>query len=342
MFLTIIIPVYNAQKYIDECLQSCLSQDIDKNDYQIICIDDGSTDNSLNILNEYKKNNSNIIVVSQKNSGVSVARNKGIGLAQGDYIWFVDSDDFIRHNCLSELKELAQEKYDIISFGGYEFNLKLDNEEKVLLSNNKLKPNITYWGYSIFKIYKKSIIEDNKIFFHNEIRYGEDEVFNNDVFEYSDTSYILEYTNYLYRKNPTSVMNTLSIPENQIKQIESIIISMVVLKQGIENRKYTKEISRRFLTKRYKAIQNCFKKINIKLACKYFRLMKKQGLFSFKSEEIKKLGLPNEFRIKTTYLKQHFKIWSKSFYKKTRKKIKNMLPKPIVRIIKIIFKMPED
>lgn len=342
MFLSIVIPIYNAQSYIDECLQSCLSQDIDKNEYQIICIDDGSTDNSLSILNDYKKNNSNIIVISQKNSGVSVARNRGIGLAQGDYIWFVDSDDFIRPNCLGELKKLAQEKYDIISFGGYEFNSELDNEEKILLSNNKLSPNNIYWGYLFLKLYKKSIIEDNKIFFHSKIKYGEDEVFNNDVFEYSNASYSLECTNYLYRKNPTSVMNSLSIPENQIKRIESIIISMVVLKQGIESRKYTKESSRTFLTKRYSLIQVCFKKINIKLARKYFRLMKKQGLFSFKSEEIKKLCLPSEFRIKTTYLKQHFKIWSKSFYKKTRTKIKNMLPKSIVRIIKKLFKMSED
>lgn len=342
MFLSIIIPVYNAQSYIDECLQSCLSQDIDKNDYQIICIDDGSTDNSLSILNDYKKNNSNIIVVSQKNSGVSVARNKGIGLAQGDYIWFVDSDDFIRPNCLGELKKLAQNSYDIIDFGGYAFISALNEEEKNLLADNKLKPTKVYWGYSVFKIYKKSIITNNKISFHSEIKYGEDEVFNNDVFEFTEQTHSLVYTNYLYRKNPTSAMNTLFIPENQIKRLESVIISMVILKQGIENGTYTKEFSRKFLTERYELVQYCFKRINMKLARKYFRLMKKQGLFSFKSEEIKKLCLPSEIRIKITYLKQHFKIWSKAFYKKTRTKIKNMLPDSIVRIIKKLFKMPED
>lgn len=342
MFLSIVIPIYNAQSYIDECLQSCLCQDIDKNDYQIICVDDGSTDNSLNILNDYQKAYSNIVVVSQNNSGVSVARNKGLSLAQGDYIWFVDSDDFIRPNCLGELKMLAQKSYDIIAFGRYEFDLKLNEEERNLLSDNKLKPNKTYWGYAALKIYKRSIIEDNKILFHSEIKYGEDEVFNNDVFEYSDTTYTLECTNYLYRKNPSSAMNTLLIPENQIKRIESIIISMVVLKQGIESRKYTKEFSRKFLTERYKLLQNCFKRINMRLARKYFRLMKEQGLFSFNSKEIKNLGLPSEFRLKTTYLRQRFKICSKSFYKKTRTKIKNMLPKSIVRIIKKLFKLPED
>ncbi len=322
MFLSIVIPIYNAQSYIDECLQSCLCQDIDKNDYQIICVDDGSTDNSLNILNDYQKAYSNIVVVSQNNSGVSVARNKGLSLAQGDYIWFVDSDDFIRPNCLGELKMLAQKSYDIIAFGRYEFDSKLNEEERNLLSDNKLKPNKTYWGYAILKIYKRSIIEDNKILFHSEIKYGEDEVFNNDVFEYSNTTYTLECTNYLYRKNPSSAMNTLLISENQIKRIESIIISMVVLKQGIESRKYTKEFSRKFLTERYKLLQNCFKRINMRLARKYFRLMKEQGLFSFKSKEIKNLGLPSEFRLKTTYLRQRFKICSKSFYKKQEQKSK--------------------
>lgn len=341
VFLSIIVPVYNAEKYIEECLNSCLAQDIDSSDYEIVCVNDGSEDNSLDILRKYEKSNTNIVIVNQKNAGVSAARNKGLHSAKGDFVWFVDSDDFIRRNCLGELKELSK-NYDIIFFGGYAFNSELNDEEKELLSANKLKANKVYWGYSTFKIYKKSIIADHSISFNADIKYGEDEVFNNDIFEHTDNIFSLEYTNYLYRKNPNSAMNTLLIPENQIKRLESVILSMVILKKGIESEKYTSDFSREFITKRYELVQYCFKRLSIKTARKYFRLMKKQGLFSYKAEKIKNLGLPSAFHLKTTYLKQHFPIWAKAFYKKTRTKIKNMMPKSLVRIIKKIFKMPND
>ena len=341
MFISIIIPVYNAQDYLDECLQSCLCQDIDKDDYQIICINDVSKDNSLDILNKYAECYPNIIIIDQKNAGVSAARNKGLSIAEGDYVWFVDSDDFIRENCLKELKDLSKKDYDIISFGGYAFNSELKEEEKELLSKNKLKANKTYWGYSTFKILKKSIIVNNNILLHPEIKYGEDEVFHNDVMEYAENNHTLEYTNYLYRKNQNSAMNTLLLPENQIKRLESVIISMVILKSGIESGKYTKDFSKKFLKERYELVQYCFKRINMKQARKYFKLMKEQGLFVFDSKEIKKLDLPGETTLKITYIKQHFKIWSKAFYKRSRTKIKNILPAPIVRIIKKTFNMPD-
>ena len=341
MFLSIIIPVYNAQEYLDECLQSCLCQDIDKDDYQIICINDGSKDNSLDILRNYSERYPNIIVVNQKNSGVSAARNKGLSMAEGDYVWFVDSDDFIRQNCLRELKELSEKDYDIISFGGYAFVSGLNQEEKELLSQNKLKANKTYWGYSAFKIIKNSIIADNNLSLHPEIKYGEDEVFHNDVMEYAQKLHTLEYTNYLYRKNQTSAMNTLLLPENQIKRLESVIISMVILKNGIENGKYTKDFSQKFLQERYELVQYCFKRISTKQARKYFKLMKDQNLFLYDCPKIKKLKLPSKTIFKITYIKQHFRIWSKAFYKRSRTKIKNILPSPVVRTIKKIFNMPD-
>lgn len=97
VFLSIIVPIYNAEKYIEECLNSCLAQDIDSSDYEIVCVNDGSEDNSLDILKKYEKSH-NIVVVDQKNAGVSSARNKGLLSAKGDFVWFVDSDDFIRQN----------------------------------------------------------------------------------------------------------------------------------------------------------------------------------------------------------------------------------------------------
>ena len=91
--LSVIIPVYNTARWVGECLESILAQEAF--DLEVICVDDGSTDNSLEILREYEKKDSRIIIITQENQGVSVARNAGIDAAHGRYIWFVDSDDTI-------------------------------------------------------------------------------------------------------------------------------------------------------------------------------------------------------------------------------------------------------
>lgn len=92
MFLSIIVPVYNGEQYLKACLDSLLAQDISPKEYQILCINDGSTDASGSILAAYSAYNPNILVLQQPNSGVVAARNAGLKAASGDYIWFVDAD----------------------------------------------------------------------------------------------------------------------------------------------------------------------------------------------------------------------------------------------------------
>ena len=110
MFLSMIIPVYNTEKYLAECLDSCLAQDFPYDDYEIICVNDGSKDGSLDILRSYEARYPNIIVIDQPNGGVSAARNAGLDAARGDYIWFIDADDFIQESVLAEIKALTAEK----------------------------------------------------------------------------------------------------------------------------------------------------------------------------------------------------------------------------------------
>lgn len=93
--LSIIIPVYNVELYIEKCLQSCLSQDIPYDEYEIIVVNDGSPDGSLAIAESIAKTTTNMTIISQKNGGLSAARNTGMSVAKGEYIWFVDSDDWI-------------------------------------------------------------------------------------------------------------------------------------------------------------------------------------------------------------------------------------------------------
>ena len=106
--ISVVIPVYNVENYLIECLDSICNQTL-KN-IEIICINDGSTDNSLRILNEYKKKDSRISIITQNNGGLSSARNTGLKYVSGKYIYFIDSDDYLDLNALKELYEISEEK----------------------------------------------------------------------------------------------------------------------------------------------------------------------------------------------------------------------------------------
>ena len=96
--VSIIIPVYNVEKYLKKCLNCIVNQTL--TDFEVICINDGSTDNSLEILNEYAKNDKRFIVISQENQGQGVARNRCLELVKGEYIQFIDPDDWVETNML--------------------------------------------------------------------------------------------------------------------------------------------------------------------------------------------------------------------------------------------------
>ena len=114
MKLSIIIPVYNVEKYIEKCIQSCLDQDILPNDYEIIVVIDGSPDNSLQIVNRLVKLHTNIHTLNQENQGLSAARNNGFAIAKGEYVWFIDSDDWIEKNCLKRITSKLTNNLDIL------------------------------------------------------------------------------------------------------------------------------------------------------------------------------------------------------------------------------------
>src|SRR5574344_661413 len=114
--VSIIIPVYNTEEYLDECLQSLINQTL--KDIEIICIDDGSTDCSAEILHEYSLKDSRIKVLKQRNYGQSAARNKGLMFANGEYISFLDSDDFISEDMLEKLYCKAKEQNTDITMCG--------------------------------------------------------------------------------------------------------------------------------------------------------------------------------------------------------------------------------
>jgi len=103
MKISLIIPVFNVDQYLSRCLDSCIHQDLIPDEYEIIAVNDGSTDRSLTILREYEQKYSNIKVIDKPNGGLSSARNTGLSVAIGDYIWFIDSDDWIKENSLCKI-----------------------------------------------------------------------------------------------------------------------------------------------------------------------------------------------------------------------------------------------
>lgn len=117
MKLSIIIPIYNVEQWIGRCLESCLNQGIAKDDYEIICVNDGSNDNSMLVVNQYAKEHSNIIILHQRNAGQSAARNHAMRVAKGKYVWFVDSDDWIQPSCVQKLLDMAElHQLDVLCF----------------------------------------------------------------------------------------------------------------------------------------------------------------------------------------------------------------------------------
>lgn len=117
MFISIIIPVYKVEKYIAACLRSCLEQDIGTSEYELILVDDGSPDGSMDNARQILGEKADVTMISQENAGLSAARNAGLANARGEYIWFVDADDRIETNCLGYLKSLCDKHCpDIVTF----------------------------------------------------------------------------------------------------------------------------------------------------------------------------------------------------------------------------------
>lgn len=180
MKISIVIPVYNVDQYLRRCLDSCLRQDLSSEDYELIVVNDGSPDNSLNIIQEYVSKFSNVILVDKLNGGLSSARNAGLKNAKGDYIWFVDSDDWIKENCLASIVRVAErENLEVLT---YEAVVSDGETVKQLPEKRSLRENVVYSGLDLYKsgyvfpysgapfyIFKRDFLEKNQLYFYEGI-----------------------------------------------------------------------------------------------------------------------------------------------------------------------------
>lgn len=219
ILLSIIIPVYNVQDYIGKCLNSLITVD---ERIEIFVVDDGSPDNSSEIVKDIMKNYSNIHYIHKENGGVSSARNLGIALSKGKYIGFVDGDDYVDELYLSKLLEYIETiDFDLLCFNyyltydKYETKINLLNEESLSLDENagfnwyihknmdeKIKQ------FCLNKLYKSAILKKNKIEFPVGQSVGEDFLFNIEYLQYCKKIVFKEDTLYHYYQRETSVMRT--------------------------------------------------------------------------------------------------------------------------------------
>lgn len=202
--VSIVIPVYNSEKYISRCLESVINQSY-KN-IEILTINDGSSDNSLKILKNYEKKYKNIRAIDKQNEGVAKTRNLGISKATGDYIMFIDNDDYIDENYVEKyIHEIDDGAYDII-MGGYR---RINDTNKVLFCETL--PNTKWSKYIIMapwaKLYKREfLIKNNIVFLSYEI--GEDVYFNLLAYSKNPKIKIINYIGYNWFFNTKSVSNT--------------------------------------------------------------------------------------------------------------------------------------
>lgn len=222
MLLSIVIPVYNSSKYLDDCLGSLLDQDLSRNDYEIICVNDGSTDNSRDILKQYAKLNQNIKLINQENKGHSAARNAGLKAAIGKYIWFVDSDDFVDENSmLSIVNCMEKNEIDFLTIG-----LRNVSNDAHFTSSNK-KTDIFFYkqphnfACSGNRIILRDILTQNNIFWSNEVYSLDDVLFLFYVQLYAKKGAYTGSIFYYYRESPNSITRTKS-RENTIKHINAL------------------------------------------------------------------------------------------------------------------------
>lgn len=191
--LSIIIPVYNVENYVEKCLRSCAEQDIPSEYYEIIVVNDGSTDQSIEIINKTSLNYTNFVIINKENGGVSSARNIGLDLAKGKYIWFVDSDDWIEPSCLGNLISVLDEnQLDIIQFG-YKVT---DMKGEILCVKNTVEcldfdvqsyvNSYQFDGHCCVNIFRKNIADLYNVKFNQNLPYFEDSIFFLNILNYSN------------------------------------------------------------------------------------------------------------------------------------------------------------
>ena len=220
--LSVIVPVYNVEKYLSRCLASLINQTLDN--IEIIIVNDGSTDKSDEIIREYKKANNNIIYVTKENGGLSSARNFGLIYATGEYIAFLDSDDYVDRNIYKKMYEKAKEtNSDYVEcdfIWQYEDHQKIDTGYRYTNKKEMFeKARVVAWN----KLIKRELIVDNKLEFPVGLNYEDVEFFYKLLPHIERFAFVEEPLVY-YTQRPNSIVNKQDYRTKQIFKVLDDVI----------------------------------------------------------------------------------------------------------------------
>lgn len=255
MRLSIIIPVYNVEKYVSQCLDSVLEQDIDSDNYEIIIVNDGSTDGSLRIIQNYAKIHDQIKIIDKKNGGVGSARNCGIDAAKGKYIYFLDPDDYLISNSLKELVDTSEGyNLDVLTFlSGFFSNSS--SKTKTITNDMSLNHSgadrisaITtgedYLENAYYRVEVWWFLINREFLINSEIRFVEgrwmeDAIFSLELFIKAKKMAHLKLDIHRHRKTPGTAM-TKKEPAHYLKiirDIHNVVIAYDPIIKMLQNKK---------------------------------------------------------------------------------------------------------
>lgn len=220
--ISLVVPVYNCEKYVGECIESILSQDY--SNIELILVNDGSKDNSKNIIEDYSKKDKRIKIINQENSGVSSARNNGMKISKGKYIGFIDADDYVEKDYVSYYYKIIKKNNAEIALTPMPRKFNEENKRKEhnydkdfveVWTGAKAAENMLYYNVVIApwnKIISKELIENNNIKFNEKLAFGEGFNFSVDCFQRANKVAVGHKKVYNYRvDNKDSVMTKFSL-----------------------------------------------------------------------------------------------------------------------------------
>jgi len=227
--LTIIIPVYNVEKYVGRCIESCLRQDLPPYEYELLIVNDGSLDGSMDVVRRYAQQHENIRIVEQENAGLSATRNHGIQEAKGEYLWFVDSDDDICEDVLKKLIDAAwSQQLDILCF---DINVLKQGHPTMTHPNHADKNHRLYVGTDFISdvamppsacvaFFKKSFLTENTLSFKEGIIH-EDQEFTPRAYCLAKKIAYVNLPAYNYWVRSGSIMTS---PEKRAKKAKDLLV----------------------------------------------------------------------------------------------------------------------
>ena len=233
--VSIVVPVYNTEKYLEKCLKSLIGQTL--KDIEIICVNDGSTDKSSEILQKFADSDTRIKIITQSNQKQGVARNRGMEVALGEYIGFVDSDDWIDSDYFEKLYSSAR-KYDSdialatnIRIGNGKTKKRLNIKDEVFVTSLQRKIDISHQVKNpcpTNKIYRRAMLNTNNITWPEGV-YCEDKLFTIKAIYYANGLVTVPDVNYYYYRNPNSTVNSKKKGHFAKKEADKINAKKAVL-----------------------------------------------------------------------------------------------------------------